>query len=515
MRKTGHPQKTAKTKKELFILEEKQPFSTSRIWELQRQYFDSVGIEAWRQGEVPHYITSNPVMGKTYAEIALAFLRDLARQNKSDDTVYLLELGAGHGRLCYHFLKHFTSCYEQIPEPLPPFCYVLSDFTGKNLEFWQKHPRLQPFLEQGILDLALFDAETSGELQLGHSGTLIQPGSLAQPMLVIGNYFFDTINQEQFFIQDRELSQCLLSLGVETDPASLSPAELLKQLILKYDYQKLEQNPYPEPCLQSLLESYRAEVSGAHILFPHTGIRCLERLRKLSTGGLALLTADKGQHRIEDLGRENAPGLVTHGSFSLSVNYHALKLYCENSGGLALFPRQIHGSLDLGCLLMVPEAESYQETRLAFERFVNQFGPDDFYNILKIIEERIPSFDVQNILSVLRYSGYDARTFSYILPRLHEVLDEVTEDERFSIFQTVHQIWDMYYPLGEKKDLAFELGTILLRLEFYREAVVYYELSGKIYGYTKETLQLLLICYKQLGEDERARGIIEKLKVGE
>ena len=81
-------------------LEKQKPFSQSLIWQLQRDYFSQTGIEAWRSSEeVPHYITSNPVVGKSYGELMLAFLRDLSLRGQTEETVYLLELGAGHGRL--------------------------------------------------------------------------------------------------------------------------------------------------------------------------------------------------------------------------------------------------------------------------------------------------------------------------------------------------------------------------------------------------------------------------------
>lgn len=90
-------------RKSMHHLEKQQPFSQSLIWQLQRAYF----MRAWRSGEVPHYITSNPVMGRTYAELVLAFLCDLSLKGQRKETVYLLVLRAGYDRLCYHFFKHF------------------------------------------------------------------------------------------------------------------------------------------------------------------------------------------------------------------------------------------------------------------------------------------------------------------------------------------------------------------------------------------------------------------------
>lgn len=501
------------TKENLYIIEERQPFSTSRIWQLQREYYDSTGIEAWRQGEIPHYITSNSVAGKTYAEIVLAFLRDIALQKNANDTVYLLELGAGHGRFCYHFMKHFIRFYEQSPFPLPPFCYVLSDFTEKNLDFWENHPRLQPFFARGMLDSALFDAETGQELHLRHSKTVIGQKSLLQPLIVIGNYFFDTIPQELFYIEDHDLHQCLLSLATESDPSEMNSAQSLDKLLLKYHYQKLWQMPYEEHYLNALLASYCNELSSTHILFPHVGIRCIERLRQLSVAGLLLLSADKGYHRPDDLIHKNAPGLVTHGScFSLMVNYHAFKMYCENNGGLPLFPCQMYCSIDLGCLLFLSEAENYKETRMAYERFVNDYGPDDFFNIISVMDKNISTLKLDDIVSILRLSGYDAGSFSYMLPQLHRLLPEISEDERWGVFQAIHQIWDMYYPLEENNDLAFEIGILLFRLNYYKEAIIYFQLSAKIYGYTVGTIQNMLFCYCQMHDYDNAIRLLEEVK---
>ena len=59
-----------------FQLEDRKPFSRSLLWQLQRQYFEEMGFEAWRRGEVPHYVTSNPRIANSYAEMIFAFYKD-------------------------------------------------------------------------------------------------------------------------------------------------------------------------------------------------------------------------------------------------------------------------------------------------------------------------------------------------------------------------------------------------------------------------------------------------------
>ena len=491
----------------------KQPFSQSHIWELQSDYFESVGIEAWQNGVVPHYLTSNPVVGKTYAELVMALLRDLSIRGQPTEPVYILELGAGHGRLCYHFLKHFEKYYENSALQLPPICYVLSDFAASNLVFWQTHPRLQPYIESGKVDFALFNAASDTEILLRKSGKRLSTESLAQPLVVIANYFFDTIPQELFRINNGQVQQVLVS--IESAPAleQVAPADRINALELAYSYKKAKQPIYPqEPVLNHLLAFYQEHLSNSHLLFPHIGIRCLERLRSLSTSGLVLLSADKGEHHLSNLDYWPAPALSKHGSFSLTVNYHAFKWYCENQKGIALFPHHQHNSLDLGCLLLLKRASSYSETIHAYNRFVQDFGPDDYFNLKKLVEKRFGSLSYQDIIAVTRLSGYDARIFQQMLPDLLNELETISSNERWNILMIVHRIWDTYFPLGEAEDLAANLGNLLLELQFYEEAIRYYEKSIVIYGKMDHILYNMALCYCLLDDYNTASPIIAELQ---
>ena len=493
-------------------LEKQQIFSQSQIWQLQRDYFRQSGIDAWRSGAVPHYITSNPVVGKTYAELVLAFLRDLSLKGQHEETVYLLELGAGHGRLCYHFFKHFEKYYEHSAIPLPPFCYVLTDFTEANLTFWQEHPRLQPYLSLGWLDLALFDAEQSETFHLQYANRTIQRASLAQPLIVIANYFFDTIPQSLFRIENETIDHVLLSLTTATDPSTSIPAEIIAALQLTYDYETAASPIYPaDPHFNDMLEAYRQHGVSTHLLFPDSGLRCIERLRQLSQAGVLLLTADKGEHHLPNLDQRSAPKLSKHGSFSLNVNYHAFSDYCTRQGGLPLFPAQQQATLDLGCLLFLPDADSYKETLNAYLRFVNDFGPDDYFSLKKLIEQHFDSLSYRDIMGTLRLSGYDARIFGQMWPRLLELLPDVSASQQHDFFLASARIWDTYYPIGEAMDIADALGDLLLTLDFYAEAIFYFEMSLLIYGSAPETLYKLAVCHCLLGQFIEATPLIADL----
>ena len=62
------------------------------------------------QGIVPHFITCNAFIGRSYAQVLSGFLRDCVRGGgglKLDRTepLYIIELGAGSGKFSFFMLK--------------------------------------------------------------------------------------------------------------------------------------------------------------------------------------------------------------------------------------------------------------------------------------------------------------------------------------------------------------------------------------------------------------------------
>jgi tetratricopeptide (TPR) repeat protein len=485
-------------------------FSQSPIWSLQRQYFEEQGILAWRNGEVPHYITNNPSLARAYAEIVFGFFRDRNRLNRaSSEPIYLLELGAGSGRFAYHFLKYLNLLCDQASFVTPEFCYILSDLPQKNIDFWQEHPRLRHFAEQGMIDYARFDAEEDSELHLILSGRKLHSQSISQSLIVIANYFFDSIPQDLFFFREGEAYEVSMSLHAPEESERLSAAELLEQLLPEYHYELATSFDNVEDCFHELLENYKNQLTEAHILFPSVGLRCMERLRGLSQEGVLLLSADKGGHCLEEFEGRDVPSLVNHGSFSLTVNYHAYKSFYERQGGRTYFTAHAHRHLNVACI-MLPYAESFTETGHAYQTFVERFGPDDFFSLKKHLEQHFDEMPLEHLASCFRLSGYDARLFKQCMPRLLTLVPHCTLTEKRNMLTIIHNVWGWYYPIGEYQDLAFDLGMLLYQMDYYVEAIVYFERSLIGYGDAAPVYYNMGICYYQLMNDVLALDCLEK-----
>lgn len=493
-----------------FVLERGRPFGRSLIWELQKVYFAQRGVEAWRQGEVPHYVTSNPTIANSYAEIALAFWRDRQRLAPGPEPLTICEMGAGSGRFAFHFLRRLEALCIEAAIPPASFRYVLSDAAEANLAFWRGHPNFEAFFADGRLDTAVFDMTRPGGLAL-HTGGTIGPGGLPHPLVIVANYAFDSIPQDLFHFQDGRASDCLVSLALDADPANLDAAETLAKLQVQYDEEERTAPPYPEPALATVFETYLRELKDAHVLFPAAGLKCVDALAAFSPQGALVLSADKGNHRLSALEGAPPPGLVRHGSISLSVNYHAFAEYCAARGGFALVPEDRHGSINVVGLMMLADPDAHTETRRAYRRHVQEFGPDHFYSITKQARETIPTMSTEEILAYLRLSRYDSHQFGRYLPRLLELAPKFDLATRADVATAVEKVWEMYFPLGEDLDLANRIAGLLYAIDDYALALSYFERSMAIYGPDTGTLYNIGACLHCLGEDAAAAAVLAKV----
>eukprot|EP01037_Dinobryon_pediforme_P024283 gene24283-26029_t len=268
-----------------YLLELNCPFRQSLLWELQRSYFNERGAHAWRDEEVPHYITSNPTIARAYAETVFAFYLDRQRLSPADEPLYICELGAGSGRFGFHFLTHLSMLCDRSRKKLDNFRYVLSDFTQSNLDAWRAHPHFQEWFNSGVLDIALFDVGVSDTLALQVIGATLTASRLQHPLVIIANYLFDGVPQDLFYFRDGEAFECLVSLSSKEKPDQMDAATLLQCIRTDYSYVPLTASPYDEADMAQVFEQYRTELSEAHVLFPSTGIDSLKQLRNLSQRG--------------------------------------------------------------------------------------------------------------------------------------------------------------------------------------------------------------------------------------
>jgi len=176
-----------------------------------RAFYDQQGVGAWSNGIVPNFVTTNCCIAKMYANVIFGFLCDVfspagmeAFHVDPSQPLYIMELGAGHGKFSFLLMKHLLKMKEFLPETKMkvPFKFIMTDFTENNISFWQNHPSLRPFVKMGLVDFAKFDAENDMEIYLIMAKKTLNKHTMKNPMVLVANYIFDTLRHEAFRIHE-------------------------------------------------------------------------------------------------------------------------------------------------------------------------------------------------------------------------------------------------------------------------------------------------------------------------
>lgn len=489
------------------ILEQGRPLSQSLLWQLQRDFFERQGIAAWSQVNVPHYITSNPFIAQAYARVVCAFLRDCRAADGAggfapldpSEPVYVIELGAGPGRFAYHFLKSLMGSLAGAGLEDARIRYVLTDFHDRLRDYWRSHAWLQPLVAAGQLDFARFDIMRDEALALDQAGTVLAPGTVKNPLVVIANYCFDSVPQDVFHIEKGQAFAGTVTLSSPQAEPDLADPQLLNRLEISCDYQPVKGPCYPDAEWNDILDGYRQKLSNTNVLFPIAVLQGLRSLSRIAGGRMLLISGDKGISRPEDLLGRREPEIATHdGCFSLMVNYHAVGQYVLNAGGQFLHTPHRQAHLDVCAFLWGAHPRNYAETRLAYAQAIERNGPDDFFVLKQALEQRYEQLTPDQVLAHLRTSGWDSAVLLGCMPALLAKAEGLPETARQELYWAAQQVWVTYFPIGERLDVAFHIGMLLHALHYYLEAIEFFRRSIELYGLTPSTAYDLGVCHYEL-----------------
>ncbi|HET9210084.1 MAG TPA: hypothetical protein VFR03_06790 [Thermoanaerobaculia bacterium] len=497
------------------ILEKGKRLSESLLWRLQRSFFDNLGAQAWAKGIVPHYITGNGWIADAYAKVALGWLRDCAGTLDPGHPVTLLELGCGSGRFGFLFFERLLDLLGRSSLSHVQVRYVMTDFTESTLDPLRRHPLLQPWIERGILDFARYDASADGEIRLSRSGEVLSPQTLRNPLGVLANYVFDGIPQDAFAVRGGRLVELLPILTVPDEEGDLDDPTILQRVEVSWEERPTADEPYGDPELDSILKEYAESLSDTAVLFPSAAIRCLRHLGRLADGRLLLVAGDKGYAREELLAGRDEPALSIHGSFSLMVNFHALGRWLAHRGGEFLCTSHIHSSLCVVAGVLGPTlGTTAVETALAFDDAIERRGPDDFFDLKVGFGHAYDDLTLESLLAWVRLSGWDASALLGCWPALMKHAAEAAGVFRLEIYRAVHEVWNLYFPLQEARDLAFHLGVLLCEIDCYGDALPFFHESMAVYGPNPATIFNVGLCLYHLGHLEEARQHVDQALEG-
>lgn len=471
--------------------------SQSGLWEKQRAYYSEQGVKAWTTGTVPHYVTNNPQIATAYVDLITAHLQDLllAEQLNPEQPVFIVELGGGSGRLAYLILRRLEELREELPAQL---VYVLTDFTKANLKHWRGHERFLPFFDEKTLDVALFDAEKDETITTTYSKYKLD-GS-GNPVFFIANYLFDTLPMDCFRCHQGTLEEGLVQLQESDNGPSLS-----------FHYETAGSEPYGREEFDSILRAYQDRLGATHVLFPVAPLACLENLSRVSGGQMCLIAADKAWARWEDLVGVTEPEPIAHGpSFSFTVNFHAMAEFWRKFGGVSFHTSPRDSMLGISLFCSGLERSELTRTSRAFTDRVDRFGPLDFFNLKQAILTSVSDKNLRLCLELMRMAHWDPDILYDVAEPLCASLDGAITLHKRELFLALARTWKNYFPIGESRDVPFELARVLFRMEYFEQALHFYEESLRLCGKHKMTYFNMGLCEYYLRRLEAARDCFEQ-----
>jgi tetratricopeptide (TPR) repeat protein len=485
--------------------------SGSSLWSRQQQFYEERGTSAFFSGAVPSHVTTSAAIAAAYARIIRGLRQDCLRQGDPQAPLYIVELGAGSARLAWKLLGKLDALEQIAPTGGPPVRYILTDVAESNLHASMAHPLLQPLIASRRIDFALRDAGESGPLELLASGERLEPGTLRNPLVVIGNYLFDSLEHDFFRVEGGILQEGRLQPTAEGSEGIEALTYLLGKS-MTVGFHPVRGEAYEEPGWNRMLEGYRQRLEGAAIPFPIGAFRCMDALSRLAQGRWLLLAADKGYYSEADLRNERRPRIAWHeGCVSFMLNFHAMGTWVEERGGFWLRDSETPSRLNVAAWMLGAPPEAVPAMRLAFQESVCALPPMERHALVNILYGALESQGPEQVLTLLRLSEWEPELIFRLGAKLPQLLRSVPVSLRKEFLRAFEQLWRNDYPLRDKEDLAVRLAPVLRQLGYSAEAVDYLERSAALYGERTEALLELGASLEALGRHSEALTAFEKV----
>ncbi|EKD54839.1 MAG: hypothetical protein ACD_60C00038G0001 [uncultured bacterium] len=486
------------------VIEQHKRFSQSALWRMQREYFDKEGINAW-VNQVPFYITSNPFIANCYAELVLAFISDLVKQDPKakDHPFYIMELGTGSGRFSYYFVKTLVQLLKKKNMHDIQFCYVMSDFTKHNMSYWEEHSALKPFVEKGLIDFAMYDMEAERPITLAKSGVRLGQDVLVNPLTIFANYIFDTVSHDSFAVHEGKLYELLLTLSTDEKNMENNRPVDMERISVDYSVQEVKSAYYNDPHLDSILEEYKKSLTESSFLFPIGSFHAIKFLKKLANNKLFVISTDKGYSTIEGLDHLGHPSISFHGSFSMMVNFHAIAHYFKNSGG-DYFLQTPRRGIKTSVFMSDLHLKDMPLTSLAIEKYVEGYSPSDYFTLHRRISDSFQECSLDTIASHMQMAGWDPHIYLKLTNRVISLIEGADRDTITFMAHNMSKMAENYYYMPKTECILFEIGVFFHAIKHYENAVKYYAMAEPFVGPQFGLYYNMALCQHHLDHHDSA-----------
>ncbi len=472
------------------------PLSEATIFPGLRQFYSESGVQAWA-GTVPLQATSNPSIADSYASVIIRFIQDTVATGEvePEQPFYVAELGSGSGKFGFHLVKRLRELRLALGLEHLRIVTVMSDVASSNIEHWQSHPRLRPFVERGELLLARFDVETDNAFHL----VTPEIGELARftnPLIVVANYLFDSLPQDLFRRNDDG--------SLDEMMAAIVPNETNGSVHLSWSPRPIVFPRYHDPELDRLLAEARPQAGSNAVMFPVSGLRALRRLADAGHGRLCLIASDLGPG-----GRLLAEPELQLGKgdsfFYFPVDFAVIGLFFSGLGP-GVHRHWPATALDACLSVSGFQSDQLRETTLAFSSSLEAFGARGRSALSSLLEHGGAYLEPEDWLALASLGRYDSIFLHASVATISRWIrdDRLRPQVKRELIAVLRLFGAEIYWTPGAPDVYFDLGTVLHELGEIRAAIASYLRSLETAGPAVETYINLALALRTLGRGEAA-----------
>jgi hypothetical protein len=391
--------------------------------------------------------------------------------------------------------------------------YVMTDASSSVVDYWRANPRLQPFVAAGELDYAHFDLLELARLELLNAHVTLDINGVRNPVVVLGNYIFDSIPQDAFTVKDSQLLANLVTVSASTPALDLRAPDSKVRVAVTFAEapRPTDADAEPDPVLREILRSYRDHIGDTTVLIPRAAMASIRYFKELARDRLLLVTSDYGTTREDELRGQGPIGFSVGGGFWLPVNFHALGEFARGLGGYGRHSRNRPIRLTTSMLLFGPQSDTtFPETELAYADVIEHNGPDALSLLTRAVGEHAVPLDFDALLALLRTTGWDSDYVLRCIPALLEGLPTAEARLRQEVLRGIQLAWEQYYPIGESDDLPFGLGVLSFNLARHADALEFFEVSLREYGDHPRTTLNVALCLYHLRRLPRTLSMLDR-----
>ena len=455
----------------------KSKLAESAIWQHQADYYRYHGIASW-DNRVPYEVSNSVYFSEAHADMLLALLQDLRNQGDRNP-VMVVELGSAHGKFMFHLLQRLEKILPQHGFSLTDFVFHCCDCSKKMLSFWQSHPQLKPYITRGILKSHFFhiDYHTGIECDLPLSTWR------EKKVVLLANYFFDSVYQNAFVCEDNKV-HALDILLPDHD-------HRLAKIDFAIDPQCSGASFYDDPQKNGILLEHMNGVVR-HFLMPDAAMDITDYFAK-HCQQLLLITSDKGYTGYSYVFYAPNLSLTYDGALSTTVNFFALSRYftlCHNGNSL-LSPQPYPSDSILfhtNLFLTSGDFSDYPSLSHTAHYHLHGYSFSDHHGVRRALMEADYS-SLQALQSCLRLSRFDPLDLTHLLKHFRTVLkqDDSFHPPQFRDTLTALAENCYYIPTEHAAQTFISCARLAIMMGYTEEAETFIQghldLFGKTYDH--------------------------------